>query len=437
MMISGVEEASHTDMTPAMNILTLNHYAGSPSMGMEYRSYALSRELNARGHHCAIVAGTYSHLRQRNPDQAPFRVRHTCVEEVDWYWIPTGAYNGNGFRRVVSMLSFATRTWLYARRLAEEQRPDVVIASSTYPLDIYAAARIARIAGASLVFELHDMWPLTPQLLGGLSERHPFIRIMRYAEDYYCRHADLVISVLPNAIEHLATRGLTPDRCAVVPNGVDVTAGRESQAPPESHLNVLREARAAGRFVVLYAGSVGLSNRLDALLRAVDLVNDIPMQLVIIGQGPEAEALKRLASSLGLSNVSFLSPIPRCQLQGLFALADIAYAGIGASPLYRYGASLNKLYEYMMAGACVLFAGAADVFNDVVSEAGAGVSVAHALPEDIADGIRRLYALTREERAELGRRGADYCKRHFTYGVLAERYEEALLLACRHRRAQR
>lgn len=420
-----------------MNILTLNHYAGSPSMGMEYRPYALSRELNARGHHCAIVAGTYSHLRQRNPDQAPFKVRHTSVEEVDWYWIPTGQYQGNGVRRVVSMLSFTVGTWLCARRLAEEQQPDVVIASSTYPLDIYAAARIAQIAGASLVFELHDMWPLTPQLLRGMSERHPFIRAMQHAEDYYCRHTDLVISVLPNAIEHLATRGLTPDRYAVVPNGVDAMAGRESQGPPESHLNVLQNARAAGRFVVIYAGSVGLSNRLDVLVRAVDLVNDIPVQLVIIGKGPETETLKRLVSSLGLTNVSFLSPIPRCQLHELLALADIAYAGVGASPLYHYGISLNKLYEYMTAGACVLFAGAADVFNDLVSEAGAGVSVAHASPEDIADGIRRLQALSGEERAELGWHGAVYCHNHFTYEALGERYEAALMWACRHRGVER
>jgi glycosyltransferase involved in cell wall biosynthesis len=419
-----------------MNILTLNHYAGSPSMGMEYRSYALSRELNARGHHCAIVAGTYSHLRQRNPEQASAGVRRTSVEEVDWYWIPTGRYQGNGVRRVASMLSFAMKTWLSAKRLAMEQRPDVVIASSTYPLDIYAAARIARIAGASLVFELHDMWPLTPRLIGGLSGRHPFIRIMQYAEDYYCRHADLVVSVLPNAIEHLASRGLTPDRYAVVPNGVDVVPSHESQAAPESHLAVFRSARAAGRFVVLYAGSLGLSNRLDALLRADGLLNDVPVEVVIMGKGPEMETLKCLAFNLGLQNVSFLSPVPRCQLHGLLALADVAYAGIGASPLYRYGISLNKLYEYMMAGACVLFAGAADVFNDVVAEAGAGVSVAHAFPEDIADGVRRLYALTREERAELGRSGADYCERQFTYGVLAERYEAALLLACQHRRVR-
>jgi glycosyltransferase involved in cell wall biosynthesis len=334
------------------------------------------------------------------------------------------------------MLTFVTRVWLSARRLAREQQPDVVIASSTYPLDIYAAARIARTAGASLVFELHDMWPMTPQLLGGLSERHPFIRIMQNAEDYYCRHADLVVSVLPNAIEHLATRGLTPDRYAVVPNGVDGMAGGESQTPPESHLNVLREARAAGRLIILYAGTVGRFDGLDALVLAVHLANDVPVQLLIVGRGPEEESLKRLASSLGLTNVSLLSPISRSQLQALLALVDVAYAGVGASPLYQYGISLNKLYEYMMAGACVLFAGAADVFNDLAAETGCGVSVDHAIPDDIAGGMARLYRMTPLQRAEMGQQGMDYCQQHFSYRVLAERYETALVRACQHKGVQ-
>lgn len=406
-------------------------------MGMEYRPYCLSRELNARGHHCTVVAGTYSHLRQDNPRaQGPRRINHTTVEGIDWYWIPTGQYRGNGARRVLSMLEFAARSWVLARRLAKEQRPDVVIASSTYPLDIYTAARIARIAGAALVFEVHDLWPLTPQLLGGMSEQHPFIRIMQQAEDYYCQHADLVVSVLPNAIGHLVTRGLTTDRYVVIPNGVEVKEGPEHQVAPDTHTGSLQRAHAAGRLVVLYAGSEGVSNRLDALLRAAVLVRDVPLQVVFVGTGPELEFLKRLAADLGLTNVSFLPPIPREQLEGLLAFADIAYIGIGASPLYRYGISPNKLYDYMMAGVCALFAGHADVFNDVVSEAGCGLSVPHAVPEDIAAGIRQLVALSAEERAELGRHGAAYCRTHFAYGVLAGRYEAALLWACQHRRAQ-
>lgn len=88
-----------------MGVIMLNRYAGSPLIGMEYRTYCLAHELNARGHHhCSIVAGTYSHLRQQNPERASFGVHPTSVDGVDWYWIPIGWYHGNGVRRAVSML---------------------------------------------------------------------------------------------------------------------------------------------------------------------------------------------------------------------------------------------------------------------------------------------------------------------------------------------
>lgn len=50
-----------------MNILLLNHYAGSPEMGMEFRPYYFAREWMKMGHSVRIVAGDFSHLRIKNP----------------------------------------------------------------------------------------------------------------------------------------------------------------------------------------------------------------------------------------------------------------------------------------------------------------------------------------------------------------------------------
>ena len=50
-----------------MNILYLEHYAGSPEMGMEFRPYYLSREWVKQGHKVTIIAGDYSHVRKKNP----------------------------------------------------------------------------------------------------------------------------------------------------------------------------------------------------------------------------------------------------------------------------------------------------------------------------------------------------------------------------------
>ena len=84
----------------------------------------------------------------------------------------------------------------------------IQIQSSPARLDIYPAHRIAKYAKAQLCFELHVLWPLSPMELGGYSKRHPFIKVMQMAEDYYCKHADKVISIIPLAKDYLIGRGL-------------------------------------------------------------------------------------------------------------------------------------------------------------------------------------------------------------------------------------
>lgn len=46
-----------------MNILLINHYAGYPNLGMEYRPYYLSKEWVRMGHQVRVLAANYSHLR--------------------------------------------------------------------------------------------------------------------------------------------------------------------------------------------------------------------------------------------------------------------------------------------------------------------------------------------------------------------------------------
>lgn len=82
-----------------MNILYLNHYAGSPLHGMEYRPYYLAREWVHAGHCVRMLAGSHSHVRARQPDlpalQAAGATRsgHATVQDIDgiayhWYATP-------------------------------------------------------------------------------------------------------------------------------------------------------------------------------------------------------------------------------------------------------------------------------------------------------------------------------------------------------------
>ena len=76
-----------------MNIVLINHYAGSPEMGMEFRPYYLAREWVKMGHRVRIIAGDFSHLRIRNPKVKKDYQREN-IDGIEYYWVRTGDYQG-------------------------------------------------------------------------------------------------------------------------------------------------------------------------------------------------------------------------------------------------------------------------------------------------------------------------------------------------------
>jgi glycosyltransferase involved in cell wall biosynthesis len=408
-----------------MRILYVNHYAGSPRHGMEYRPYYLAREWVRSGHDVQIVGSSQSHIRSRQPELAGEYRLDEIIDGIQYTWFETPAYSGNGIGRVWNMASFVRRLYLESKRIATSFKPDVVIASSTYPMDIWPARRIAKLAGARLVFEIHDLWPLTPMELGGMSKRHPFIMLLQAAEDYAYRHADAVVSMLPKVHDYVESKGMPRDRLHIVPNGVDprewVTASSELQANVDATLSAIRKA---GNFVVGYAGTHGVSNSLHTLLDAAVIMRDEKVTFVLVGGGPEKAALRRRAQAEQLQNVCFLDPVAKEQIPALLQRFDIAYIGWQRQSLYRFGIAPNKLMDYMMAARPVLHA--VEAGNDPVGEAGCGLTVAPENPALTAQGIRNLLALSPDERQAMGLCGKRFVMDNHIYPILSERF----LAAC-------
>lgn len=413
-----------------MNILYLNHYAGAPALGMEYRPYYLAREWTRLGHRVQMVACATSHVRATAPVHRDHPINtptHQDIDGIDYLWFPGPAYQGNGLGRVKNIWAFLRQVWRASRRIATQFRPDVVIASSTYPMDIWVARRLARMARAKLVFEVHDLWPLSPIELSGMSPRHPFIVLCQKAEDDAYRDADVVVSMLPKVHAHMASRGLDLKKLHIVPNGItlDEWTGELPALRPDVAAAV-EQARARGTTVVGYAGSMGLPNALDTLLDAMRQLQTqgAPIALVMVGGGHERDRLAARVQAEGLANVQMLPPIPKAQIPSFLAEIDIAYIGWQRVPIYRFGIAPNKLMDYMMAGCAVLHS--VEAGNDPVAEAGCGLTVAPESPDAVAEGLRRMAALTPTERHAMGERGQAFVQAHHTYPVLARRF----LAAC-------
>ena len=411
-----------------MNILYLNHYAGSPALGMEYRPYYLAREWVRAGHAVTMVAASFSHVRARQPqrDGAPLVAPMSeSVDGIIYRWFPTPAYQGNGLGRVKNIWAFLRQVWAATPELIAAVKPDLVIASSTYPMDIWVARRIARCSGAKLVFEVHDLWPLSPIELSGMSPKHPFIRLVQKAEDDAYRDADVVVSMLPKVHDYMASRGLDLRKLHIVPNGISPEEwGGPADALPDALAAHLQALRAAGRMVVGYAGSHGVPNALDVLLDAAALLRHENMAFVLVGDGHEKARLAQRVQAEGLHNVRLFAPVAKSQIPAMLEQLDIAYIGWKRVALYRFGIAPNKLMDYMMAGCAVLHS--VEAGNDPVADAGCGLTVVPESAAAVAQGLQRLANATPEQRQQMGERGRAYVLAHHTYPVLARRFIEAI-----------
>lgn len=403
-----------------MNILLINHYAGSPNHGMEYRPYYLAREWVKNGHNVCIVASSFSHLHSRSPEIKEKGTRDS-IDGIQYLWIKSPEYKGNGISRVINMSSFSISLFKQAKKLSTDFKPDLVIASSPHPFVIFGANRIARYSNSQLIFEVRDLWPLTLIELGSLSKYHPFIAMMQYAENYAYRVSDKIISLLPSADDYMCKHGMSRNKFGYVPNGINIEEWNNcNDSLPPYHKEVLQDIKQKGHFIVGYAGAHGLANALGYLLNAAELLKDQPVSFVLVGHGDEKENLQEYALNKALNNVFFLSSVPKSTVPLLLSLMDILYIGWLKHPLYRFGVSPNKLFDYMMAAKPIIHS--IEAGNDIVGESGCGLSVIPEEPRAIADAVKQLMQMREHERNAMGEKGKAYVIGNHDYKVLARKF---------------
>lgn len=408
-----------------MNILYINHYAGSIHHGMEFRPYYLAREWVRSGHRVRIIGADFSHLRTVNPVVTnDFEIEN--IDGIEYQWVKAGDYEGNGIARALTMVRFVGKLWLRAKKISEDFHPDIVISSSTYPLDTFAAQKIAGISGAKYIHEGHDLWPLTLVELGGMSRYHPFCQLLGLAERSAYRNADRVVSILPNTLPYLFQHGFSEKQSFVyVPNGIVAEDWREVKELMGNVANIFHKLHSKRNFIVCYLGGHAVSNALDTFIDAGALVKETErFAFVLVGKGIEKERLMNKAKMLGADNVYFLPPVQKEQVPSVLMEADALYVGARPCSLYRYGVSMNKMYDYMMAGKPVI--SGVEAANDDVSEAGCGIKVEAGSAEAIVEAVKRLADMTEDERLQMGEDGRKWVLKNAEYHELAQKFLNGL-----------
>jgi glycosyltransferase involved in cell wall biosynthesis len=410
---------------PSMRIWIFNHYAAAPDMGAGTRHYDIGAELVRAGHEVVIFASGFRHSTRRDERVGRWRlVRHEKVNGVRFVWIRTTPYGGT-VARALNMISYALMVMVAQ---STEARPDVIIGSSVHPLAAVAARLVAPLRRAPFVFEVRDLWPQTLVDLGALSERSLAVRLLRWTERWLYRSAHAVITLLGDAIQYIVEHGADARRVAYIPNGV-AFGPRPSMVDRVIDAGLM-EWQARHQFVAAYVGTMGRANAVGVALEAAAILatrgrDDIGVLLV--GGGPERGLLAASVQQRRLRNAYVTGPIPKRSVRRLLESVDAGILHLASSPVYRYGISPNKLFDYLAASRPVLLA--VNMLNDPVLDSGAVVTVPADDPVKFADGLERLADMAASSRTAMGDAGRRYVEEHHDMRVLARRVEEMCRVA--------
>ncbi len=342
--------------------------------------------------------------------------RLQAFEGVPFLWVKTPRYSGNGIGRMINMLTY-TLLVLFLPWLAQLPRPEVIIGSSVHPFAAWAGAILANRYKVPFIFEVRDLWPQTLIDLGALKPDGWVAACLRRLEKWLYLRAEKIITLLPHVDAYLKPLGVPEHKIAWVSNGVDLS--KFPAAPAR---------RDRGAFVLMYFGAHGNANCLEDLFYALNRLRNQgcarSLLVRLIGDGPLKPQLIALSKQLGLEFVSFEPPVPKQRVPELAAEADLFVVTMLDLPVYRFGISFNKIFDYLAAGRPIILAG--NAINNPVQAAQAGITVPARDVIALANGIRALMEMSESEREILGRNARRYAEWHFDYPVLAQAFSEIL-----------
>lgn len=344
-------------------------------------------------------------------------------EEINNYeriYIKTPKYQSNGIKRLINQLVFTYRSYKRGKeKIATESTPNVIIGSSVHLFTGISAYLLAKKANAKFVFEIRDVWPQTLVDLGALKQDSFLTKIFEYIERFLYKKADLIISVLPNADEHIKKYNINKNKIVYLPNGIDISNFKEAlkaEFTANDAIQFFRENKDS--FVVSYTGAHGVANGLDTILNTAKLFKgDSEVQFLLVGDGPEKEKLIKMSSEMSLDNVTFIDRVEKEQVAHILDKSDICLFHLNKTPVFKYGISSNKLFDYMISGKPMVFA--VETSSDFSRYSGNGISIEPENPEKMKEAILNLKSADKSELKSMGEKGKEYVLENHDLNKLA------------------
>ena len=299
---------------------------------------------------------------------------------------------------------------------------DAVFCFNTSPvLMCWPAIRYARQHHIPLTNYVLDIWP--ENLYSVLPVKNkPLRAIAQGVSDWLYKRCDRLIAMSDLLQQRLIQRtGKKPEQIAVIPQYCE-----DFYACPVRD-ETLHE-RFGGRFNLVFTGTFTPAQSLETVIEAVGMARRNgagTLHLLLVGDGMSRDTLEHFVDDRQARDyVTFYGSVPATDIPRFTELADALIVSLSDSP--DLGLTVPaKVASYMAAGKPILASMDGAGFDAV--QAAGGLSSPACDAKALAANLNRLYAMSAEERADMGTRAKAYYLAHYRRAQLLHRLEEFIL----------
>jgi len=367
-----------------------------------FKGLPFAKELASRGHDVEVLTGFPNY--PGGKIYSGYRVRLYQRETMDGivvHRVPLyPSHDKSAIRRILNYLSFSLSAFLFGPFLVK--KPDIIYVYNLVTLGP-PAFLLRFLYGAKIIIDVQDLWPESVANSSMLGNRS-MLGVLNSICNRIYSGADHLVVLSPGFKENLVHRGIAPEKIDVIYNWCDeASIGGGGQLAASA-----RPQEFAGKFVVLFAGALGIAQGLDTVLDCAKLCKEsLPdVHFVLIGGGVDRTRLQQRAVEMGLENVMFLPPRPMVEMSEIYNMADVLLVHLKDDPLFRITVP-SKTQAYLYAGKPIIMAMCGDAAN-LVQDAGAGVTCLPDDPHNLMISIKILRNMPASERKEMGETGQRY-----------------------------
>jgi glycosyltransferase involved in cell wall biosynthesis len=282
------------------------------------------------------------------------------------------------------------------------------------------------------ICEVRDLWPESIVEFGNLKRNSIAAKLLYKGEKWIYKKADKVIFTMEGGKDYIIEHGwnkesggpIDLDKVHHINNGIDLDLfnfNKENFTVDDIDLDNPQILK------VVYAGSIRHVNNVKSIIYAADIIKNNfsnKIKFIIYGDGSEREYLEKYCLEKKINNVVFKGFVDKKYIPYILNKCDLNIMHFNQNSIKKYGASLNKMFEYFASGKPTL--SDCEFGYDLIKKYNCGIVVDNANAEQLAKAVVKIYEMSEEEYNE-------YCKnaiivaKDYDYKILTDKLVKYIL----------